>query len=235
MSRLVSRSIGHRGQSPAAANRQRSVHSSTGASVGLVERTPFKRGTETVVKLSREHQRTRRLEPARRIGPAERLRAAHAHAGGGYAREGVSKGGAAVPAVTSGAIRTASGARYRITVYTISATIRTSATRRSCSVPGPVELGDAIPSQFSSSAALVRAQQRLHHRRSSIGVNPRHGGMPFHDAAVTQGIRPMIGGYAGFLICSPGGAATAPVRATAADCPPQWRDFGLAQKPLAGC
>ena len=40
--------------------------------VGYVERTPFKRGTETVVKLSRESGRTRRLEP----GENERLLAA---------------------------------------------------------------------------------------------------------------------------------------------------------------
>jgi integrase len=37
--------------------------------VGYVERTPFKRGTETVIKLSRELPRRRRLEP----GEAERL------------------------------------------------------------------------------------------------------------------------------------------------------------------
>jgi integrase len=37
--------------------------------IGLVERTPFKRGTETVVKLTHELKRTRRLE----AGEAERL------------------------------------------------------------------------------------------------------------------------------------------------------------------
>jgi integrase len=40
-----------------------------GIRVGYVERTPFKRGTETVVKLSRELRRSRRLEP----GEDERL------------------------------------------------------------------------------------------------------------------------------------------------------------------
>jgi integrase len=43
--------------------------------VGYIERTPFKRGTETVVKLSRELPRRRRLEP----GEAERLLNACGH------------------------------------------------------------------------------------------------------------------------------------------------------------